>query len=215
MRHILFALLLVGTGCVKNTQPGTPAAPVSAQYRVQQGLLILADANLSTIQLVQALHKQGTLTTEAARDIQQYNANVVTFTSSSTRIMQGQGASAKTLQVIETLERLQLIEKLEQLQARGLPEAVTVTLRLMMTVLKNLLAEAKAATVGLLADPPAKVHVALTLFRGHPRVNDNVKTGVVVIAHNLYLAFGLRDLLESGNQFAYQHGHSILIPLEV
>jgi hypothetical protein len=147
MRHILFALLLVGAGCAKNTQPGTPATPVSAQYRVQQGLLILADANLSTIQLVQALHKQGTLTTEVARDIQQYNANVVTFTSSSTRIMQGQGASAKTLQIIATLERLQLIEKLEQLQARGLPEAVTVTLRLMMTVLKNLLAEAKAATV--------------------------------------------------------------------
>lgn len=89
-RGLLIACLcspIIFTGCTK--QPVPIQNPTqSAQYRVQQGLAIVADANKACIQVAISLNKSGLLTDSLTKEILNYNAGVANFAKSATLVMQ-------------------------------------------------------------------------------------------------------------------------------
>lgn len=98
LRCLVFSILIVApvvsTGCAVRSGTVVTNPADTPQYRVQQGLLILAKASATTGTVARDLHTKGSLTTAWARGVLDYTDAVDSFCIAATNTMRS-GLSAK------------------------------------------------------------------------------------------------------------------------
>lgn len=95
-----FTLTTTSCAARQGTTPGTPQTPT---YNIQQGLQILADANLAATKVVIELEKQGIIKTDLTREILKYNALVAQSAKSGTTILQSNKSNTEKAAAIRAL----------------------------------------------------------------------------------------------------------------
>lgn len=113
------------TGCGIAPTGGINNPTDTPQYRIQKSLLIIADANKATVQLVIQLNASKVLNDSITREILTYNAAVAQFAKTATTTMQSGASNADKAASIQALVRtLPLPANIKAFVDSAHPEAV-------------------------------------------------------------------------------------------
>lgn len=105
---LALALLTGGlglTGCGNRPAPGTPAAPAAQtyEYRVTQGMLVLAQANTAAAKMAVSLNTRGTLSDDQTRAVLDYTDKIAMASKAVAQIKDGATSAQQKAAAIQSL----------------------------------------------------------------------------------------------------------------
>lgn len=130
---ILVTLCLLVIGCGKNPAPGTPAAPQSVEFRVHQGIGVLAEVNLAAVKMVAQARKNKQISDETTIAILDWTDRVANMQKAAIAIMQRSGDPAAKIAAVQALVRsLGMPPQYNTPTVAGLIAGVTSTLTMIL-----------------------------------------------------------------------------------
>jgi hypothetical protein len=133
MRTLLVALCLFIVGCGNKPAPGTPAPPQSVEFRVHQGIGILAEVNLAAVKRVAQARKDGQISDAMVLSILDWTDRVAAAQKAAIAILQRSGDPTTKIAAVQGLiKSLGLPPEYSSPTVAGLVAGVTSTLTMIL-----------------------------------------------------------------------------------